>query len=331
MANELKLYERGLELVAPNLEQVLKSYGMPVERLIRTVMVSLERLPALQECPQQSVLNSAMTAACLGLEVDGVTGQGFLIPFKDKGTPKAQFLVGYKGYNTMAARSGYTLGAAVVREGDTFDYQIGTGGFVVHRPKLGNESGRKILAAYAKAEMPGRAPIIQVLSIDELEAVRMKSPGAKRAESPWNDKPVGYPAMCAKTAKRRLGRDMPLNVMVMAAALEDQVDLGRPAHITPERGVVIDVEPSTTPTEPKTFRKRDKFEIFFTSSNNPTVEREDVTRYKSTVVQILDKAKPEQLRQFKKDNKAYIEGLLEEGYNELSGVLDRLISIEDQQ
>ncbi len=327
MSNSLATYESGLKLVAPNLEQVLKAYRMPVERLIRTVMVSLERLPALQDCPQQSVLNSAMTAACLGLEVDGVTGQGFLIPFANK----AQFIVGYKGYNTMAARSGYTLGAAVVREGDHFDYQIGTGGFVTHRPRLGNEGGRKIIAAYAKAEMPGRSPIIQVLSVDELEAVRAKSPGAKKKDSPWNDRAVGYPAMCAKTAKRRLGRDMPLNVMVMAAALEDQVDLGKPAHITPERGVVIDVEPSSEPTTPKTFRKRDKFEIFFTSSGSPPVLRPDITAYKSTVVQILDKAKPEQLRQFKKDNKGYVEGLADEGYTELSGVLDRLISIEDTQ
>lgn len=332
MASQLATIERSLELVGPQLAQVLSTYKMPVERLMRTVIVSVERLPSLLECPVQTVLNSAMTAACLGLEVDGVTGQGFLIPFKEKGTPKAQFLVGYKGYNTMGARSGFTLGGNVVREGDEFDYQIGTGGFVLHRPMLGKESTRKIIASYAKAEMPGRSPIIHVISYDELLEVKAKAPGAKRGESPWNDPKIGFPAMCAKTAKRRLARDMPLNAMQMAASMEQQVEeLGRPAYITPERGVIIDAEPSTTPVTPKTFRKREKFEVFFTSSGNQPITRPDITAYKSTVVQILDRAKPEQLRQFKKDNRAYIEELVEEGYTELSGVLDRLISIEEQQ
>ncbi len=326
MSQQIATIERNLQLVAPNLDQVLKAYHMPVERLIRTVVVSVERLPSLLECSQQSVLNSAMTAACLGLEVDGVTGQGFLIPFKGK----AQFITGYKGFNTMAARSGYTLGAAVVREGDDFDYQIGTGGFIHHRPKLGNESGRKIIGAYAKAEMPGRSPIIQVLSVDEIEAVRAKSPGAKKADSPWNDPRVGYPAMAAKTAKRRIARDMPLNsTFHMAASMEDQLDLGRPAHITPEKGVVLDIEPSTEPTKSKTY-KRDKFEILFTSLGKAPAIREDIHSYKSQVVQILDKVPLEQLKLFKKDNKGYIERLVvDEGYAELSSVLDRLNAIED--
>ncbi len=323
-SNQLTMYESSLKLIAPKLEQVLAAYKMPVERLMRTVIVSLERLPKLLECPAQSVLNAAMTAACLGLEVDGVTGQGFLIPFGGK----AQFITGYIGFNTMAARSGYTLGGSVVREGDDFDYQIGTGGFVHHRPRLGNERSRKILGAYAKAEMPGRSPIIQVLSIDEILAVKAKAPGGNKKDSPWNDEAVGFPAMATKTAKRRLARDMPLNVMVMAAAVEDQVDLGRAAHITPDKGVIIDVQPSTQPTHAKTY-KRDKFEIFFTSLGKAPAVREDIHSYKSQVVQILDKVNPEQGRQFKADNKAYIEKLvIEEGYAELEGVLNRLNAIE---
>jgi phage RecT family recombinase len=72
-----------------------------------------------------------MSAACLGLEVDGVTGQAYLIPFKGR----AQLVVGYKGYNTLAARSGITITGAVVREGDEFDYQLGSAAFVRHKPK----------------------------------------------------------------------------------------------------------------------------------------------------------------------------------------------------
>ena len=50
-----------------------------------------------------------------GLEVDGVTGQAFLVPFAGK----VQLVVGYKGYNTLGARAGLTITGEVVRSGDT--------------------------------------------------------------------------------------------------------------------------------------------------------------------------------------------------------------------
>jgi phage RecT family recombinase len=68
------------------------------------------------------LFNSAMSAAVLGLEVDGVTGQAYLIPFAGK----AQLVIGYKGFNTLAARSGITITGAVVREGDEFDFELGS-------------------------------------------------------------------------------------------------------------------------------------------------------------------------------------------------------------
>ena len=101
MSNALAILEKQFEPLAPRFAQVLPA-SLPVERLIRTVMVSVERLPKLMECDRQSLFNAAMSAACLGLEVDGVTGQAFLIPFAGK----AQLVIGYKGYSTLAARSG---------------------------------------------------------------------------------------------------------------------------------------------------------------------------------------------------------------------------------
>src|SRR5215472_14503156 len=104
MSNALAILEQQMQPLAPRFAQVLGA-TMPVERLMRTVMVSVERLPALLDCDRQSIFNAAMSAACLGLEVDGVTGQGYLIPFDIKGTLTAQLVVGYKGFNTLGARS----------------------------------------------------------------------------------------------------------------------------------------------------------------------------------------------------------------------------------
>lgn len=241
MASELMVLENQLQPLGPRFAQVLPKH-LPVERLIRTIMVSAERLPKLLECDRQSLFNAAMSAACLGLEVDGVTGQAYLIPFKGR----AQLVVGYKGYNTLAARSGITITGAVVREGDEFDYQLGTAAYVRHKPKGGK--GR-ITHAWACGQSLDRPAVVVVLDIDELMAVKLKSPGAARSDSPWNDPNIGFPAMCEKTAKRRLSRSMPLNVMQQAARMDEAVDeQGVPAWISPDKGVVIDGEFSDAPT-----------------------------------------------------------------------------------
>jgi recombination protein RecT len=240
--NQLVVLERQLAPLAPHFAQVLGT-TMPAERLIRTVAVSCERLPKLFECDRQSLFNAAMSAACLGLEVDGVTGQAYLIPFKGR----AQLVVGYKGYNTLAARSGLTITGGVVREGDDFDYELGDRAYVRHKPKLG-APGRKIVAAWAVAAAHGRPPVVQVLGIDEILAIKAKSPGAQRSDSPWNDPAIGFPAMAEKSAKRRLARSMPLNVMQTAARLDEAVEeQGKGAWIDRDRGLIVDGEFTTLP------------------------------------------------------------------------------------
>jgi recombination protein RecT len=242
MANDIALFERQLAPLAPHFAEVLGK-TMPPERLIRTIVVSVERLPKLLECDRQSLFNAAMSAAVLGLEVDGVTGQAYLIPFKGR----AQLVIGYKGYNTLAARSGITITGAVVREGDEFDYELGSAAFIRHRPKRGG-SDRRIIAAWACAQSLDRPAVPMVMDIDELMAVKGKSPGASRSDSPWNDPKIGFPAMCEKTVKRRLARSMPLNVMHLAARMDEAVDeQGAPAWIDREKGVIVDAEFSPLP------------------------------------------------------------------------------------
>lgn len=227
MGTSLAVVNRELTARLPVFQQVLPPQVSP-ERLMRTVITSCERNPRLLECSPQSIINAATTAAVLGLECDGVTGQGFIVPYKGVAT----FQPGYKGYNTLAARAGYTVNGAVVREGDEFDYQLGTGGFIRHKPMPGTK--RRIVAAWATAESIGRPNIVALMWIDEIEQIKAKSPGARKADSPWNDvNGPGYAAMVEKTAKRRLARSMPLSVMTKAADLDMQHERGNAAYLTP--------------------------------------------------------------------------------------------------
>src|SRR6185295_600596 len=247
MPNELTVIENGLKMVEPRLHSALGGL-MPSNRLIQTVLISCERTPKLLECTPQSIMNGAMTFAVLGLPVDGATGQGFLLPFRKT----AQAAIGYKGYNTLGARAGLTITGGTVREDDeVFDFMLGDKAFVRHKPKLGSRA--RIIAFWAVAAANGRPPIVSVLSIDEVNAIKAKSPAVKAgADTPWNDLAIGFPAMGEKSAKRRLARSTPLITDAPQFMLGDRMEeafdeQGRPAWITPDRGVVLDGEFSPLP------------------------------------------------------------------------------------
>ncbi len=234
MPNELIVaFENQLEPLMPHFEQVLAGF-MPVERLMRTAVISAEKNPYLLECDRQSFFNTIMTAAVLGLEMDGVTGQCFPIPFKKK----IQLVIGYKGYNTLGARAGLTITGDVVRDGDDFDWEKGTKPFVKHKAakKRGN-----ITHAWAIAAANNRPPVIEVLDIDEILDIKKRSPGARKDDSPWNDPTIGFAAMASKSAKRRLCRSTPLNIMQLAARMEEAYEeQGLHSFITPGRELVMD-------------------------------------------------------------------------------------------
>ena len=125
------------------------------------------------------------------------------------------------------------------RSGDEFDYMLGSTSYLKHKPTF--RADARITHAWAVATNLRLPPIISVLSIHDIIAVKNKSPGAKKDDSPWNDKDIGFPAMSEKTAKRRLARSMPLNVMQYAARMEEAwEEQGRPAWIHPERGPQIE-------------------------------------------------------------------------------------------
>jgi recombination protein RecT len=231
--------QRQLQAMTPRFATALSAPGVRVtaDQLIMSIVTAVERTPQLLECNRQSLFLAAMSAAWLGLPCDGVTGQAFIIPFKKH----AQLVVGYKGYNTLAARSGITLTGEVVRSGDEFDFDEGEG-FVRHKKSLA-PSDAPIVAAWAKAAANDRPPIVKVMALHELLTVKARSAGATRPESPWNDPSIGFPAMCEKTVKRRLARNLPLNVLTVAARMEDAHDEGAHAWITGENS--LEVRPIT--------------------------------------------------------------------------------------
>ena len=103
---------------------------MNADRMARLALTAFSTTPALQKCTPQSIAASIMTAAQLGLE-PGISGQGYLIPYKDTCT----FVPGWKGLVDLVARSGRaTVWTGAVRAGDEFEYQLGDAPFCRHKP-----------------------------------------------------------------------------------------------------------------------------------------------------------------------------------------------------
>src|SRR4029077_4991541 len=65
-----------IELALPN--------AMAGPRFLRIALTELRTNAMLLQCTPESVIGSVIQAAQLGLELDHVLGQGYLIPYKDK-------------------------------------------------------------------------------------------------------------------------------------------------------------------------------------------------------------------------------------------------------
>jgi phage RecT family recombinase len=256
----IAIIERNLDPLQSRFDHLVTPVGLDAKRWRETLFLACERNPKLLDFPVKEHIRLAMTSATLGLEADGAMGQLFAIPFGGK-NPCIQAVIGYKGMTTMAARAGIAISGDVLREGDVFDHRIRAGAAFEVELRFGDRQRSPIIGAWAQAQLPNGSwlrPVVMDLS--ELEAVRAKSPGAKKYDSPWNDHAgPGFGAMCAKTAKRRLQRDLPailtrglesMNISQhhVGAQLETlHEEVGRHTFIDEKATVidagVIDVEP----------------------------------------------------------------------------------------
>lgn len=250
-SESLKRHSNALEKYKPEFAKVLPAHVTP-DKIVRSVMNALAANEYLAtSATPTSVVQAAMTAAVLGLEVDNATGQGHIVPFKGK----AQFIPGYKGYITLAANSGFLVGGDVVRENDQFRYGRGLNPFLEHVPAPGGPTERgPIKYAYATARSNTLPSDFRVLHVEQVNAIRDKSEGykaflsGKRKDSPWDSH---YEAMAIKTAIRALAPELPLNVQ-RAADIEGEFERGAVVHLNENGNVVkeyIDQNPQDGGTQ----------------------------------------------------------------------------------
>lgn len=245
-AERLKSIRELLDKSKSQLQMALPKH-LTVDRLMRVAITAMQRTPKLLECDQISLLGAVMQSAQLGLEPDGVLGHAYLIPFWNgkRNTFEVQFLPGYKGLIDLARRSGQvdTIEARVVHTGDSFKYEFGLNPKLEHTPKFG-AGDREPMAVYAIAGLKSGARQFDLMSIEEVNAIRARS--RAKDSGPWV---TDFEEMAKKTVLRRLCKLLPVSVELQkAVALDEMAERGVPQELDvlalPHVSDVVDAEPS---------------------------------------------------------------------------------------
>lgn len=227
---QLKAIQTGLQGLLPALGQAIpstmKRYLTP-ESLTKVAFLAIRKSPDLVKCTPESICQSVMEAATLGLEVGGPLGHAHLVPFQNrkKGIMECQLIIGYTGYINLARRSGEvsSVTAQVVYENDLFDIDLASGKPPTHKPLLKGDRGAPYLV-YVVAYFKDGGFHPEMMTKSDIDAIRKKS---KMSDGPaWRD---NYWAMGLKSCIRKAKKMWPLSTntaieMSKAERIEDKVE-----------------------------------------------------------------------------------------------------------
>jgi len=227
-----------LERMKPALAAVLPKH-VTADRMLKVVLSATARQPKLLECSTTSIVRSVMQAGELGLEVGGLLGEAYLVPYNNKvedengrtrWEKQAQCIPGYKGLIKLARQSGQiaSINAVVVYAEDKFRV-LPAEDRIEHEPDLqGERDDENIVAVYAIARFREGGQQIDYMTFAEVEKIRKRS---KSAESgPWV---TDFAEMARKTVVRRLCKYLPLS-----AELAQAIELDN-EHDARERGDIL--------------------------------------------------------------------------------------------
>ena len=217
--------ERIVALVDSRADQLRSLIGNDdrlYERFRTVALHAVTSNPKLLQSDPATILEAIRDSATLGLEPNGLMGEGYVLPYYDKkrGRYVAQFQVGWRGLLKLIRRSGdvASVDAQVVFAADEFDVELGTEPRITHKPNLTTRGNR--IGAYAYARLHSGELVIEWMNEADIALVRRSSKAAD--DGPWVDWPD---EMARKTVVKRLAKRLPLaHVAERALEIEAKAD-----------------------------------------------------------------------------------------------------------
>lgn len=258
----------GATMIAPAKEQAitnaLKGYtkrihalvgdeSLNVNQLMASVVLAVAKNDYLLNCDPTSLILAVLQGAREGIRsFSGPYAGGYLVPFGGKVT----LIHNYKFLMDVALECGAVAGLSwgMVRENDTFEYEMGTSPFLRYKKCLTKERGAPV-CSWAVATLPSGEQRIDVLELEYLDRIRedslAKIDEAKQKYSPWIK---WAEEMVIKTQIRHVLKTCGLNFdrhnrLVNIMENDDRAMLGQVAkefaHISPQARVEAQDKPST--------------------------------------------------------------------------------------
>ncbi|HEY9017708.1 RecT family recombinase [Thiomicrospira sp.] len=215
--NSLQVVQTNLINEAKLIEASLPKH-MTMEKFVSMANAALLFNPNLLELEPRSLAQAFIRAALDGLAIDN--REAAIVPYKGK----AQYQVMVDGVLKKIRNAGSvsTIVAKAVFEKDEFEYYFDENGeHIKYKPHLGNERGDLVLA-FASAKLVGSdEPIIEVMTLEEIDRVMAASQSSSNASSPWRN---WKDRMSVKSVLHRISRRLP-NANEVREMLEREIQI----------------------------------------------------------------------------------------------------------
>ena len=205
--------------------QALPANTVNVDRFMQSAILAITnpKMPNLLKCSKESIFRSLKEAAAYGLELNGMLGQAYLIPYNEKGVMTAHLQLGYKGLIALARRSNTikTIAAEPIHENDIFEVELGMGRKLSHRIDIMKERG-EVIGYYCLVELCNGGSQFKVMSKKDVENHRNKFSKAydpKDSSNIWNK---NFDAMALKTVVIQALKLCPISIEAMDAVIRDE-------------------------------------------------------------------------------------------------------------
>ena len=171
-----------------NIVQALPTHIKP-ERIISVIRTAITSNVGLRACSPMSVLSGIVAASRLGLELDPVLGQAYLVPRwnKNTGGMEATFQIGFQGMLDLSRRAdkGIIINVRLIREADAFELVYEPEPRLRHVIHADRPRG-KVVAGYTYVKYAdGRVDIFEPMTIDEALSIRDRFAPHDRCTKCW--------------------------------------------------------------------------------------------------------------------------------------------------
>jgi phage RecT family recombinase len=203
MSNTLTIatVETEFNNLAPQIAALLPP-DVPADKFRSVALAAIRNnTDLLLKCEPRSLFDACLNAAQDGLMPDG--REGAIVPRKGKAVWQPMIQGIYKRVKSSGSVAG--LSANVVYEGETFEVLLGDEDRIIHRRDMALVQRGKEVAVYAIASLKDGTKEREVMTWDQVEAVRQSS--SMPNSGPWT---LWADEMARKTVVRRLAKRLPV-------------------------------------------------------------------------------------------------------------------------